>query len=55
MLTIAECKEYLDADTSATLSDDEVARVRDVLYALARVILASRKMQKNEYESERLD
>jgi len=48
MLTVAECRECLDAETSATMSDDEVARVRDDLYALARIVVASKK---NENET----
>lgn len=39
MLTVAHCREYLDAETSAAMSDDEVVRLRDDMYALARIIL----------------
>lgn len=53
MLTIAECREYLDTETTTSMSDDEVARVRDDLYALARIFLS--RERKYEYEKERLD
>lgn len=46
MLTIAECREYLEPETSAEMTDDEVARVRDDLYTLARLAIA-----KHENES----
>ena len=48
MLTVGECRECLDAETSATVSDDAVANVRDDLYALSRIVLSSRKENENE-------
>ncbi len=39
MLTVAQCREYLDHETSRTLSDDEVLRVRNDLCMLARMVL----------------
>ena len=48
MLTIAECRECLDTETAATMLDDEVVRVRDDLYALARIVLSSKKANENE-------
>lgn len=39
MLTIAQCREFIDPDTSTAMSDEEVVRVRDDLYTLARLVL----------------
>ena len=39
MLTIQECRKYLDAETGKALSDKEIEAVRDDLYALARIVL----------------
>ena len=38
MLSITECKNLLDEKMVQTLTDAEVLRVRDDLYALAEII-----------------
>lgn len=48
MLTIAECRTYLDEDTNSSFSDEEIARLRDDMYALARISFSAK--HKNEYE-----
>ena len=39
MLTISECKEYLDAQTLKEMSDEEILRVRDALQGIADIVL----------------
>jgi hypothetical protein len=51
MLTIAECREYLDQETSACVSDKELERIRDDLYKLARIILAAKRDEDEKYEN----
>lgn len=53
MLSIQECRSYLLTDESQSLSDSEVEAIRDDLYSLARLALASSSL--NEYGNERLD
>jgi hypothetical protein len=48
MLTIEECRKYLDAETNSALDDAALRTVLDDLYALARLLLDSEK--KNEHE-----
>lgn len=43
MLTVAQCREGLDEETSASLSDEEVVRLRDDMYALVRIMLDTEK------------
>jgi len=43
MLTILECREYLDVETSESLTDEEVEAVRNDLYRLAGLILDSKR------------
>jgi hypothetical protein len=38
MLTVAQCREYLDEETSVSMTDAEITRVRDDLYVLARLV-----------------
>lgn len=38
MLTVAQCREYLDQETSVSMTDAEVTRVRDDFYTLARLV-----------------
>lgn len=52
MLTVAECRAYLDSETAAALSDKELERIRDDFYKLARIILAAKRGEgsnENEY------
>ncbi len=50
MLTVAECRECLDEQTSESVSDKELEGVRDDLYKLARIILsAKRDEDENKY------
>jgi hypothetical protein len=39
MLNVQDCRKYLDAETSESMSDSEVAAVRDEMYKLAGLIL----------------
>ena len=51
MLTVAECRECLDEETSGSVSDEDLERIRDDLYKLARIILsAKRDKDENKYE-----
>ena len=46
MLTVQECRKYLDAETDKALSDKDVEVIRDDLYALARIVLDTTKQDK---------
>jgi len=48
MLTIQECRQFLDAETSKSLDDNEIGKIRDDLYKLARIILET-KRDKDKY------
>lgn len=50
MLTIQECRQFLDAETNQSLDDKEVEAVRNDLYKLARIILVA-KQDGDEYEN----
>jgi hypothetical protein len=39
MLTVSQCKEYLDDSTIKELSDGEIIKIRDVLQAFAELTL----------------
>ena len=39
MLNVQDCRKYLDAETSESMSDSEVVAVRDEMYKLAGLIL----------------
>ena len=43
MLTIQECRQFLDAETNQSLEDKEVEAVRNDFYKLARIILAAKR------------
>ena len=40
MLTVAECRQYLDEETNASSTDAEVLRARDELQKLADILIA---------------
>ena len=39
MLNVQDCRKYLDAETSESMSDSEVAAIRDEMYKLAGLVL----------------
>ena len=39
MLNVQDCRKYLDAETSESMSDSEVEAARDEMYKLAGLIL----------------
>lgn len=43
MLTIQECRQFLDAETNQSIEDKEVEVIRDDFYKLARIILAAKR------------
>ena len=43
MLTIQECRQFLDAKTNQSLDDKKVEAIRDDFYKLARIVLAAKK------------
>ena len=43
MLTVAECRECLDEESSGSVGDKELERIRDDLYKLARIILSAKR------------
>lgn len=54
MLTIQECRQFLDAETNKSLNDNEVGKVRDDFYKLARIILETKRDEdkhENGYEN----
>jgi hypothetical protein len=53
MLNVQDCRQYLDAETSESMSDSEVIAIRDEMYKLAGLILDIGK--ENYYGDERLD
>lgn len=38
MLTVQDCRKYLDSDTNESMSDSEIVAVRDEMYKLAGLI-----------------
>lgn len=50
MLTIQECRQFLDTKANQSLNDSEVEAVRNDLYALARIILST-KQDRNRNEN----
>ena len=40
-LTIEQCRKFLTLEVNASLSDQEVERIRDEMYALAEIAVAS--------------
>jgi len=50
MLTIQQCREYLDETTNESLSDKEVETIRDHMYVLARLTVASLDKEEKELQ-----
>ena len=51
MLTIQECRQFLDAETNNSLDDKKVEAVRNDFYKLARIALATKRDEdKHEYK-----
>lgn len=46
MLTVAQCREYLEQETNVSMTDAEVISVRDDLYTLARLALEKNNKSK---------
>lgn len=43
MLTINECRQFLDAETNRSLDDKKIEAIRNDFYKLARIILAAKR------------
>jgi len=53
MLTIQECRQFLDTETNQSLDDKGVERIRNDFYKLARIILSAKRdedRKENDYE-----
>jgi hypothetical protein len=50
MLTIQECRQFLDAEANQSLDDMELEKIRDDLYKLARIVLLTKRDEdENKY------
>ena len=47
MLTVSQCKEYLDPQTLQEMSDDEIIQIRDILYGIAKLAMETLGKNKN--------
>ncbi len=52
MLTVSQCKEYLDPQTLKEMSDQEIIQVRDLLYGIAGLTIETLSINKGVIRSD---
>lgn len=48
MLSIEKCKEVLHKDKKKKFTDDEIVKIRELLYKMAKIVIINPKTESNE-------
>lgn len=48
MLSIEKCKEVLQKDKNKTFTEDEILKIRDLLYKMAKIVIINPQTENNE-------
>jgi hypothetical protein len=48
MLSIEKCKEVLHKDKKRKFTDDEILKIRELLYKMAKIVIINPKTENNE-------
>lgn len=48
MLSVETCKEILHKDKKKKFTDDEILKIRELLYKMAKIVIINPKTENNE-------